>query len=97
LFYFFLNISKYNSSSFFPLNYKNQISILEKEVDDRICELNKIKVDLKQNEMVVSEQALTIQAILDERDSLSMKVENLTKEKVRLKLSLFLIKLILFN
>jgi hypothetical protein len=70
---------------------------LEKEVDDRICELNKIKVDLKQNELVVSEQALTIQAILDERDSLSMKVENLTKEKVRLKLSLFLIKLILFN
>jgi hypothetical protein len=70
---------------------------LEKEVDDRICELNKIKVDLKQNELVVSEQALTIQAILDERDSLSMKVENLTKEKVRLKLSLFLIKIILFN
>jgi hypothetical protein len=69
---------------------------LEKEVDDRICELNKIKVDLKQNEMVVSEQALTIQAILDERDSLSKKVENLTKEKVRLKVSLLLIKLILF-
>ncbi len=69
---------------------------MEKEVDDRICELNKIKVDLKQNEMVVSEQALTIQAILDERDSLSKKVENLTKEKVRLKVSLLLIKLILF-
>lgn len=65
----------------------NQISILEKEVDDRICELNKIKVDLKQNEMVVSEQALTIQAILDERDSLSTKVENLTKEKIEIESS----------
>ena len=61
---------------------QGQIIKLETEVDDRISELNKIKVDLKQNESIVSEQAFTIQAILDERDSLSTRVENLTKEKV---------------
>ena len=42
---------------------KDQIVCLEKQVTDRVDELNKIKNDLKKNETTVAEQAQTIQNI----------------------------------
>jgi archaellum component FlaC len=54
---------------------------LEKQVDERVEELTKIKNDLKSNEQLVSEQTVTIQSILSERDNLNELIEKLTKEK----------------
>lgn len=61
---------------------KDQIVCLEKQVTDRVDELNKIKNDLKKNETTVAEQAQTIQNILNERDVLNGLIQKLTKEKV---------------
>lgn len=57
---------------------------LEKQVDERVEELTKIKNDLKNNELLVSEQTITIQSILSERDNLNETIEKLTKEKSEL-------------
>lgn len=57
------------------------ISSLEKQVNERVDELNTIKSDLKRNEVLVGEQADTIQNILNERDALNNLIQKLTKEK----------------
>jgi hypothetical protein len=44
--------------------------------------LNKIKADFQKNEMIISEQTLTISEILHEKHSLSIFVENLIQVKV---------------
>jgi len=57
---------------------------LEKQVNERVEELSKIKNDLKKNESTVAEQAQTIQNILNERDALNGFIQKLTKEKNQL-------------
>ena len=66
----------------FCLIKKDKIVNLEKQVDERVDELNRIKTDLKNNEQLVSEQTSTIQNILVERDTLNSLIQKLTKEKV---------------
>lgn len=61
---------------------KEQIVKLERQVEERVQELSKIKLELKRNESIVAEQAQTIQNILSERDSLYNVIDKLTKEKV---------------
>jgi chromosome segregation ATPase len=63
---------------------KDQIVCLEKQVNERVEELSKIKNDLKKNESTVAEQAQTIQNILNERDALNGFIQKLTKEKNQL-------------
>ena len=55
---------------------------MEKQVNERVDELNKIKIDLKQNEALIVDQSETIKTILNERNSLNILVEKMTKEKV---------------
>ncbi len=55
---------------------------MEQQVDEKVNELNKIKHELKRNETTVSEQAVTIQNILSERDALNNLIQKLTREKV---------------
>ena len=55
---------------------------MEKQVDERVEELTRIKIDLKRNETIVAEQAQTIQKILSERDGLNEIIQKLAKEKV---------------
>ena len=57
---------------------------MERQVDERVEELTKIKLELKRNEAIVVEQAQTIHNILAERDNLYSVIEKLTKEKVRI-------------
>ena len=64
--------------------FKDQIVNLERLVEERVEELNKIKIDLKKNEAIVSEQANTIQTILQERDQLNGLIQKLTQEKVKM-------------
>ena len=64
--------------------FKDQIVNLERLVEERVEELNKIKIDLKKNEAIVSEQANTIQTILQERDQLNGLIQKLTQEKVKI-------------
>jgi hypothetical protein len=56
---------------------------LENQVNERVNELNRIKIDLKRNEELVSEQTKTIQSFLGERDHLNEMIQKLTKEKVK--------------
>ena len=64
-------------------SFKEQIVKLEKQVNDRVAELNRIKSDLKKNESIVCEQSETIQNILNERDNLNNMIQKLNREKVR--------------
>lgn len=64
--------------------FKDQVTHLEKQVNERVEELNSIKSDLRRNEVLVTQQAETIQKILDERDCLNDLIQQLTKEKVDL-------------
>lgn len=57
---------------------------MEIQVEERVEELNKIKQDLKKNEQIVTEQAQTIQNILNERDVLNGVIQRLTREKNQL-------------
>ena len=66
---------------------KDQIVCLEKQVEERVDELNKIREDLKKNEIIVAEQAQTIQNILNERDVLNGVIQRLTREKNTLEAS----------
>ena len=52
---------------------------LEQQVDERVEELTRIRVELKRHEMLVNEQTLTIQSILSERDSLANEVRELQR------------------
>lgn len=61
---------------------KDQIVKLERQVDERVEELTKIRLELKRNEAIVVEQAITIQNILAERDNLHTIIDKLSKEKV---------------
>lgn len=72
---------------------KDQIVKLEKQVDERVEELTRIRNELKRNEAVVVEQAITIQNILAERDNLHNIIDKLSKEKVP---TFFSVKLINF-
>lgn len=68
---------------------------MERQVDERVEELTKIKLELKRNEAIVVEQAQTIHNILAERDNLYSVIEKLTKEKVgiyNLSMTQYLIK-----
>ena len=51
---------------------------------ERTDELDKIKNDLKNNNVIVNEQAQLIETIKTERESLKCLVEKLTNEKVSL-------------
>lgn len=66
---------------------KDQIVCLEKQVNDRVDELDRIRNDLRKNETTVAEQAQTIQSILSERDTLNGLIQKLTKEKNQLEAS----------
>lgn len=65
----------------------DQITNLEKQVDEKVDELTRIKDELKRNEALVSEQAITIQNILIEKDTLNCFIQKLTKEKIQLECS----------
>lgn len=51
---------------------------------ERTEELDNIKNDLKNNNVIVNEQAQVIETITTERESLKCLVEKLTNEKVSL-------------
>ena len=64
------------------INLKDQINSLEKQVDERIKELNYIKIDLKKNQDLVNEQANTISNFTNEKEVLNGIIEKLRQEKV---------------
>jgi hypothetical protein len=57
------------------------MQILEKQVKDRVKELNRIQNELKKSEDTVRKQTSTIQEIVKERDSLKYSVERLFNQK----------------
>lgn len=61
-----------------------QITKLEDQVSERTEEINQIKTDLRKNNILVAEQAETIQTILAEKNELNNIIETLKKEKSEL-------------
>lgn len=70
------------SNSLTLKNLQEQITKLEDQVSERTEEINQIKTDLRKNNILVAEQAETIQTILAEKNELNNIIETLKKEKV---------------
>ena len=84
-FYSFLYNLKYTFNTTF---YKNQEQIikLESQVTERTEELDRIKNDLKENNIIVNDQAKIIESISKENDYLKNLVQKLANEKVCVKI-----------